>query len=69
MKFAVFVGGGGSSGSVTLENLMEKISFGHKPKIVDLTSKRRLADKVRRTNQEQFPWTFCRLLAMLSGES
>ena len=26
---------------------MEKISFDHKPKIADLTSKRRVAEKVR----------------------
>ena len=39
-------GGGGSSGSVTLDRLMDKIPFGPKPKIVDLTSDRKLADKV-----------------------
>ena len=44
--YALSAGGGGASGSVTLENLMEKMSFGHKPKIADLTSARRLADKV-----------------------
>ena len=42
----VRAGGGGASGSATLETLMEKLSFGPKPKIVDLTSQRRLADKV-----------------------
>ena len=40
-------GGGGSSGSATLDRLMDKIPFGPKPKIVDLTSDRKLADKVR----------------------
>ena len=39
-------GGGGSSGSATLDRLMDKIPFGPKPKIVDLTSDRKLADKV-----------------------
>ncbi|DBB02933.1 TPA: hypothetical protein ACH3X1_013532 [Trebouxia sp. C0004] len=39
-------GGGGSSGSATLDRLMEQIPFGPKPKVVDLTSKRKLADKV-----------------------
>ena len=39
-------GGGGSSGSATLDRLMEQIPFGPKPKIVDLTSDRKLADKV-----------------------
>ncbi|KAK9811744.1 hypothetical protein WJX72_009411 [[Myrmecia] bisecta] len=39
-------GGGGSSGSSSLENLMEKIQFGSKPKIANLTSERKLADKV-----------------------
>ena len=40
------VGGGGSSGSATLDRLMDTIPFGPKPKIVDLTSDRKLADKV-----------------------
>lgn len=40
------VGGGGSSGSATLDRLMDTIPFGAKPKIVDLTSDRKLADKV-----------------------
>lgn len=40
------VGGGGSSGSATLDRLMDQIPFGPKPKIVDLTSDRKLADKV-----------------------
>lgn len=39
-------GGGGSSGSATLDRLMDKMPFGPKPKIVDLTSDRKLADKV-----------------------
>ena len=39
-------GGGGASGSATLESIMEKLTFGPKPKIVDLTSERRIADKV-----------------------
>jgi hypothetical protein len=39
-------GGGGSSGGATLESLMDRISFRGKPKIVDLTSSRKLADKV-----------------------
>ena len=39
-------GGGGSSGSATLDRLMDRIPFGPKPKIVDLTSDRKLADKV-----------------------
>ena len=56
-------GGGGSSGSVTLENLMEKISFGHKPKIADLTSKRRLADKVGNISYSNLPYK----LALLSS--
>ena len=41
-----FSGGGGSSGSATLDRLMDKIPFGPKPKIVDLTSDGKLADKV-----------------------
>ncbi|EFN53172.1 hypothetical protein CHLNCDRAFT_25981 [Chlorella variabilis] len=39
-------GGGGASGSSDLDSLMDKIPFRGKPKIVDLTSQRRLADKV-----------------------
>lgn len=41
-------GGGGASGSATLESLMDKVPFlGHgKPKIVDLTSDRKVADKI-----------------------
>lgn len=44
---------------------MDKISFGHKPKIADLTSKRRLADKVCNTFHEHQTLpaksTFCKL--------
>eukprot|EP00887_Chlorella_sp_A99_P006649 scaffold3.g6649.t1 len=40
-------GGGGASGSSTLESSMDKVPMGPKPKIVDLTSRRRLADKAR----------------------
>lgn len=40
------VGGGGASGSSTLESLMDKIAFRGLPKVVDLTSKRKLADQV-----------------------
>ena len=39
--------GGGASGSIMLEGLMERLSFRGKPKIADLTSSRKLADKVR----------------------
>jgi ATP-dependent RNA helicase DDX24/MAK5 len=41
-------GGGGASGSATLESLMDKVPLlGHgKPKIVDLTSDRKVADKI-----------------------
>ena len=39
--------GGGASGSMMLEDLMDKLHFRGKPKIVDLTSQRKLADKVR----------------------
>lgn len=41
-------GGGGSSGSATLDDLMDKVPFVglRKPKIVDLTTERRLADRV-----------------------
>ncbi|KAK9864148.1 hypothetical protein WJX84_001573 [Apatococcus fuscideae] len=39
-------GKGGASGSASLEKLMDKLPFRPKPKIVDLTSKRKLADKV-----------------------
>lgn len=41
-------GGGGASGSATLESLMDKVPFRGKgrPKIVDLTSERKLADKI-----------------------
>lgn len=41
-------GGGGASGSATLESLMDKIPLRGKgrPKIVDLTSQRKLADKI-----------------------
>ena len=39
--------GGGASGSMMLEDLMDKVGFRGKPKIVDLTSQRKLADKVR----------------------
>ncbi|KAL4459000.1 hypothetical protein ABPG75_013865 [Micractinium tetrahymenae] len=42
-------GGGGASGSSDLDSLMDKIPFRRepgKPKIVDLTSQRKLADKV-----------------------
>ncbi|KAL4431591.1 hypothetical protein ABPG77_001433 [Micractinium sp. CCAP 211/92] len=39
-------GGGGASGSSDLDGLMDKIPFRGKPKIVDLTSQRKLADKV-----------------------
>lgn len=45
------IGGGGSSGSATLDRLMEQIPFGPKPKIVDLTSDRKLADKVWSSQQ------------------
>lgn len=38
--------GGGASGSATLETLMDKMPFRPKPKVVDLTSERKLADKV-----------------------
>ncbi|BDA45127.1 DEAD-box ATP-dependent RNA helicase 13 [Coccomyxa sp. Obi] len=38
--------GGGASGSATLETLMDKMPFRPKPKVVDLTSDRKLADKV-----------------------
>ena len=37
--------GGGASGSMMLEDLMESIEFRGKPKVVDLTSQRKLADK------------------------
>ena len=37
--------GGGASGSMMLEDLMESIKFRGKPKVVDLTSQRKLADK------------------------
>ncbi|PRW59446.1 DEAD-box ATP-dependent RNA helicase 13 isoform A [Chlorella sorokiniana] len=39
-------GGGGASGSSDLDALMDKIPFRGKPKIVDLTSARRLAERV-----------------------
>jgi hypothetical protein len=39
-------GGGGATGSASLDSLMDKIPFRAKPKIVDLTSQRKLADKV-----------------------
>lgn len=39
--------GGGASGSATLETLMDRMPFRPKPKIVDLTSERKLADKAR----------------------
>ena len=39
--------GGDASGSMMLEDLMDKVGFRGKPKIVDLTSQRKLADKVR----------------------
>lgn len=40
-------GGGGQSGSTSLEALMERLRFRGKPCIADLTSARRLADKAR----------------------
>ena len=40
-------GGGGASGSASLEALMGSLSFRGKPKVADLTSARRLADRVR----------------------
>lgn len=40
-------GGGGASGSSTLESLMDRIAFRGLPKVVDLTSQRKLADQVR----------------------
>ena len=42
-------GKGGASGSASLEKLMDKLPFRAKPKIVDLTSERKLADRVRST--------------------
>ncbi len=39
-------GGGGATGSASLDSLMDKIPFRAKPKIMDLTSQRKLADKV-----------------------
>jgi hypothetical protein len=41
--------GGGTGGGATLESLMERIGFRSKPKIADLTSNRKLADKARST--------------------
>ena len=42
-------GGGGSSGSASLGDLMDRVPFAgaHRPKVVDLTTERRLADRVR----------------------
>ena len=39
--------GADASGSMMLEDLMDKVGFRGEPKIVDLTSQRKLADKVR----------------------
>jgi hypothetical protein len=39
-------GGGGSSGAATLEGLMERIAFRGEPAVVDLTTQRKLADRV-----------------------
>jgi hypothetical protein len=39
-------GGGGASGSGSFESLIDRIRFRGKPKVVDLTNARRLADKV-----------------------
>lgn len=39
-------GGGGAVGSASLDSLMDRVPFRAKPKIVDLTSQRKLADKV-----------------------
>ena len=39
-------GGGGQAGSASLDSLMDRVPFRAKPKIVDLTSQRKLADKV-----------------------
>ena len=39
-------GGGGSSGSATLETLMDKVPFHGKPKIVDLTTETKIAERI-----------------------
>lgn len=68
-------GGGGSSGSASLESLMDIVPFakGKKPKIVDLTSKRRLADNVTEaciscTDKERDDHLYC-LLASHPGRT
>lgn len=44
--------GGGASGSATLETLMDRLPLRAKPKIADLTSDRKLADRVRGASQQ-----------------
>ncbi|GBF94480.1 DEAD-box ATP-dependent RNA helicase [Raphidocelis subcapitata] len=45
-------GGGGSSGAATLEGLMGRVPFRGEPAIVDLTTERKLADRVEEASIE-----------------
>ena len=63
-------GGGGASGSATLESLMDEVPFlGHgKPKVVDLTSNKRVADKITESciscaEAERDEYLYCLLVA------
>ena len=46
---ALWAGSGGSTGSATLESLMDRVPFHNRPKIVDLTTETKLADGIRET--------------------
>jgi len=46
---------GGASGGATLENLMDRLVFRGEPKIVDLTTERKLASKVKRADHREPP--------------
>lgn len=66
-------GGGGASGSSDLDTLMDKIPFRGKPKIVDLTSQGKLADKVEEAyiacgESERDEYLYC-LLAKHPGRT
>lgn len=63
-------GGGGSSGSATLESLMDMVPFAGRgqPKIVDLTSDRKVADKITEAciscpEQERDEYLYCLLVS------
>ena len=68
-------GGGGASGSATLESLMDQIPFlgRGKPKVVDLTSDRKIADKISEAHiscpeAERDEYLYC-LLVMHPGRT